>query len=51
VNGFLVDKEIVCPVHLSRFKVETGVVSNPPAEIPLKTYKTDLESDVVYVEA
>jgi 3-phenylpropionate/trans-cinnamate dioxygenase ferredoxin subunit len=50
VNGFLVDEEIVCLAHLSRFKLETGAVSNPPATFPLKTYRTVLESGEIYVE-
>lgn len=50
VNGFLIDEEIVCPAHLSRFKLETGMVSNPPATIPLKTYNTVLKGDEVCVE-
>jgi 3-phenylpropionate/trans-cinnamate dioxygenase ferredoxin subunit len=50
VNGFLMDEEIVCPAHLSRFKLRTGEVSNPPTTIPLKTYKTVLESNEVFVE-
>lgn len=50
VNGFLLGDEIVCPAHLSRFKLETGSVSNPPATIPLKIYKTVLQNDEVYLE-
>jgi nitrite reductase/ring-hydroxylating ferredoxin subunit len=50
VNGFLMDDEIVCPAHLSRFKLKTGEVSNPPAAMPLKTYRTVVKDDKVYVE-
>jgi nitrite reductase/ring-hydroxylating ferredoxin subunit len=51
VNGFLLDDEIVCSAHLSRFKLETGEVLNPPATIPLGTYKTLVQNDEVFVEA
>ena len=50
-NGFLLDDEIVCSAHLSRFKLETGEVLNPPATIPLDTYKTLVQNDEVFIEA
>lgn len=50
VNGFLLNEEIVCPAHLSRFRLEDGAVANPPAAVPLKTYKTLVEDDEVSVE-
>jgi 3-phenylpropionate/trans-cinnamate dioxygenase ferredoxin subunit len=51
VNGFLLDDEIVCSAHLSRFKLETGEVLNPPATIPLDTHRTLARNDEVFVEA
>ena len=49
-HGLVVDDTITCPVHLSRFKLDTGEVLNPPAEKPLKTYRVVIKDDVVYVE-
>ena len=48
-NGFLTDSEVTCPLHLSKFNLKTGDVQNPPATIPLKTYKLKIEGTTVYV--
>ncbi|HET6590210.1 MAG TPA: Rieske 2Fe-2S domain-containing protein [Candidatus Nitrosocosmicus sp.] len=50
-TGFLNEEEktITCPLHFSRFGLETGISQNPPANIPLKTYDNKLEVNCVYV--
>ena len=50
VNGLVVGDTITCPVHLSRFKLETGEVLNPPAEKSLKTYKVVERDNEVFIE-
>ncbi len=49
-TGFLNEQEktITCPLHFSRFELETGIPQNPPAEIPLKTYDSKIEDNYVY---
>jgi 3-phenylpropionate/trans-cinnamate dioxygenase ferredoxin component len=50
-TGFLneVEKTITCPLHLSVFKLDTGMPQNPLAEIPLKIYNVKIEDDGVYI--
>jgi 3-phenylpropionate/trans-cinnamate dioxygenase ferredoxin subunit len=50
VNGFLLEDTVTCPLHLSRFKVESGEVLNPPATKSLKTFTTAVQGDDVFVE-
>jgi len=49
-NGIVLDGTITCPVHLSRFRLDTGEVLNPPAAKPLPTYKVEVVDGDVYVE-
>jgi 3-phenylpropionate/trans-cinnamate dioxygenase ferredoxin subunit len=49
-TGFLIQSEVTCPLHLSRFDVKTGSVQNPPATRPLGTYKVKLDGTGVYVQ-
>ncbi len=49
-TGFLVGSVVTCPLHLSRFDVKTGEVENPPATLPLETYKLKVEGASVYVQ-
>ena len=49
-TGFLIGSVVTCPLHLSRFDVSTGEVENPPATVPLPTYKLKIEGTSVYVQ-
>ena len=50
-TGFVNEDEttVTCPLHMSRFNLETGVPENLPAEIPLKTYKIEIREGWVYI--
>jgi len=49
-TGFLNEEEktVTCPLHLSIFKLDSGIPQNPPAEIPLKIYNIKVEHNGVY---
>lgn len=49
-RGILMGRTIVCPLHLSRFNVETGEVENPPATENLQKYELKVEGDDILVE-
>ena len=49
-TGFLIDTEVTCPLHLSRFDVTNGTVKNPPATKPLRIYELKIEGTSVCVQ-
>ncbi|CAN5441049.1 non-heme iron oxygenase ferredoxin subunit [soil metagenome] len=50
-TGFLNedDNTVTCPLHMSRFNLESGAAENLPAEEPLKTYGTEVKDGWVYI--
>ncbi|HEB13974.1 MAG TPA: non-heme iron oxygenase ferredoxin subunit [candidate division WWE3 bacterium] len=49
-EGSLIDYEVECPCHGSRFDVTDGSVRILPATVPIKTYKLKVEGDDILVE-
>jgi 3-phenylpropionate/trans-cinnamate dioxygenase ferredoxin subunit len=43
------EKTVTCPLHMSAFKLEDGAPQNLPAEEPLKTYKTKIQDNYIYI--
>ncbi|HKQ22433.1 MAG TPA: Rieske 2Fe-2S domain-containing protein, partial [Nitrososphaeraceae archaeon] len=50
-TGFLNEDEntVTCPLHMSRFNLESGAPENLPAEEPLKTYSTELRDGWIHI--
>ena len=50
-TGFVNEDEITvtCPLHMSRFNLESGMPENLPAEEPLKTYSIEIRDGWVYI--
>lgn len=44
------EKTVTCPLHLSAFKLDTGMPQNMPAEEPLKTYKVKIQDKAIYIQ-
>ena len=49
-DGIVWEGTITCPVHLSRFRLDTGEVLNPPATKPLPTYLVVVRCGEIFVE-
>ena len=50
ILGCLKDISIKCSPHGSYFDLRTGEPLNEPADEPIKTYKTILDEDRIYIE-
>ena len=50
-TGFVNEDEttVTCPLHMSRFNLDTGAPENLPAELPLKTYDIEIREGWVYI--
>lgn len=48
-DGWLEDREVVCPCHHAKFDVESGEVTRPPAKEDEPTYSVRVEDGKVYV--
>ncbi len=49
-GGELIDFDVECPQHGSKFNVKTGAVTGLPAVIPTKTFPVTVENGDVYVD-
>lgn len=49
-DGFILENEITCPVHLSKFNLETGDPLNPPAIEKLRIYNVKIQNNEIYIE-
>jgi 3-phenylpropionate/trans-cinnamate dioxygenase ferredoxin component len=49
-KGSLHGKCVKCPLHGSRFDLNTGEALDEPAELPLKTYDVHIDGDDIQVK-
>ena len=49
-DGFILENEITCPVHLSKFDLKTGNPLNPPAIEKLRIYNVKIQNNEIYIE-
>lgn len=49
-EGMIVDGNVYCPKHGSRFSIRNGAVLDYPAVRPVKTYQTKIEEGWIYVK-
>lgn len=48
-DGELFGGEVVCPRHGARFDIKTGVVTAPPAIVPIDTVEIKIDNDDIWV--
>jgi nitrite reductase/ring-hydroxylating ferredoxin subunit len=48
-EGYIEDGVVECPWHGGTFEIATGKPASFPCVVPLKTYKTDVAGDEVYI--
>ena len=49
-EGYIDGDIVECNFHNGSFNIKTGEVVDPPCMIPVKTYKTAVEGDKVFIE-
>jgi 3-phenylpropionate/trans-cinnamate dioxygenase ferredoxin subunit len=49
-QGFLSDSSVTCALHLSRFDLRDGEPLDPPADLPLATYRVVVDGDDIVLE-
>lgn len=50
VEGMVVNGDVYCPKHGSRFEIRSGAVKDFPATRGVKTYPVKIEDGMVYVK-
>ena len=48
--GCLSGTKVKCPLHGSYFDLKTGDALNEPADEPIKTYKTVIQDNYLYID-
>jgi nitrite reductase/ring-hydroxylating ferredoxin subunit len=49
-EGYIDGDVVECNFHNGQFNIKTGEVVSPPCMVPIKTYKTVVEGDRVFIE-
>jgi nitrite reductase/ring-hydroxylating ferredoxin subunit len=49
-EGYIDGDIVECNFHNGSFNIKTGEVVDPPCMIPIKTYRTTVEGDKVFIE-
>src|SRR5580658_1360561 len=49
-EGYVDGDVVECNFHGGQFDIKTGEIVAPPCMIPIKTYKTTVENDTVFID-
>lgn len=50
-DGYVEDCQVECPFHQGKFDIRTGMPTEPPCEVPIKTWTPILQDGGVYINA
>lgn len=50
-DGFVEDCQIECPFHQGRFDLRTGVPTEPPCEVPIRTWSVVVRDGALFIDA
>jgi nitrite reductase/ring-hydroxylating ferredoxin subunit len=49
-EGYIDGDVVECNFHNGQFDIKTGEIVAPPCMIPIKTYRTTVENDTVFID-
>lgn len=49
-DGYVENCQVECPFHQGRFDIRTGMPTEAPCEVPIKTWTPVVEDGVVYID-
>ncbi|MGQ7791196.1 non-heme iron oxygenase ferredoxin subunit [Faunimonas sp. B44] len=49
-EGYVVDCQVECPFHQGRFDLRTGLPTQPPCEIPIRTWTAVIEDGAIFID-
>jgi nitrite reductase/ring-hydroxylating ferredoxin subunit len=49
-EGYIDGDVVECNFHNGQFDIKTGEIVAPPCMVPIKTYKTTVENDAVFID-
>ncbi len=49
-EGYIDGDVVECNFHNGQFNIKTGEVVSPPCMVPVRTYKTIVEGDRIFIE-
>ena len=49
-EGYVEDCQVECPFHQGKFDLRTGMPTEPPCEIPIRTWTAVVDDDGIYID-
>lgn len=49
-EGYVEDCQVECPFHQGKFDLRTGIPTEPPCEVPIKTWAAVVHNGAVFID-